>query len=120
MSEQISRAVELLSESASAWRVHAPQDAAAMEAAVAVLRGVAAASTPHRLLTPAAKRAAADEVRSWMLKRLENWSVDEAPPTQAEDIRAAAADLPGIPRNYIIAARPPEWPLKEGRPKTRR
>jgi hypothetical protein len=118
--DHIARAVELLTESARACHRLAPDDAAAMVAAAGQLRGALAPATPRRLLSPAAKRAAADEVRAWMLRRLESWPLDRPPPSQVEDIEAAKRDLPDIPRNYIIIARPPEWPLTEGRPRTRR
>jgi hypothetical protein len=117
---QHTRAVELLAGSAAALRRLAPDDAAAMAAAAAALQSIVASPASRRLLSPAAKRAAADEVRAWMLRRLESWPLDRPPPSQVEDIEAAKRDLPDIPRNYIIIARPPEWPLTEGRPRTRR
>jgi hypothetical protein len=119
LASQRARAAELLEASATAFARLAPADAAAMAAGAALLRQ-APPATPPRLLTAAAKRATADTVRAWMLRRLESWPAETSPPTQAADIEAARTALPGVPRGYIIRARPPEWPLKEGRPKTRR
>jgi hypothetical protein len=115
---QKARVVALLLENATVLQRHAPEDADAMAATASHLRQVPAERLP-RLLSPAAKRDAADRARAWALAYADEFQPPRQPPTIREYYRAAKADpaLAGVPISIIKAVRPPEWNRPPGRPR---
>jgi hypothetical protein len=116
--DQIERVVSLLLENAAALQRYAPADAAAMLTAAGHLRRTPAERLP-RLLSPAAKRDAADRARAWALAYADDFQPPRRPPTVRQYYSAAKAapELAGVPISIIRAVRPPEWNRPPGRPR---
>jgi hypothetical protein len=54
---------------------------------------------------------------AWTRHRVATRPNDRPPPTLADDIRDAKAEIPQIPQRYIRAARWPGWKRGPGRPR---
>jgi len=130
------RVAEALRESADAVARLAPHVAAEQQGVATLLRLLAAASphvaaqppqgvpdaaAPHDRPAPKHSGAALAlrraTVASWMENRALTWPADRSPPSVADDIVAAAIELPGMPQQMIEDARWPPWRRPPGRPR---
>ena len=77
----------------------------------------ASVSTPPSLgndYSPLPKRRFSEAaVRKWYINRVENWPVDETPPSREEDVAAAKSEFEGVTHSCIRKQRnkyaPPSW-----------
>jgi hypothetical protein len=65
---------------------------------------------PHRY-----RHENVEMARSWYFRRRETWPKNVPFPSEAEDLIAAAADIPGVPRQILREQRPVEWRIQRGR-----
>lgn len=113
--KHLPRLADLLHENALVRPRYDAEFAAAMTWAAAHFRSLQ--PVVKRRLSPAAKREAEDQARSWVLTFAAAWGTDRKAPTVRELLAAAHRDIPDVPDRYIIKARLPEWYQPPGRPK---
>jgi hypothetical protein len=105
LAEELAAHADRLARVARAMATVAPMTPAAPPRARALPIGAAVCLAEMEAMTDA-----------WMRDRVANHPADRPIPTAADDARAAAIDLPGIPRSIIRAARWPGWRRGVGRP----
>jgi hypothetical protein len=85
---------------------------ASLEAAIAAEAQREGAEQRQCNTTPTDRHYA---LRAWMIERRDGWQPGDAIPTADELWREASEAIPGVSRDAVRDARPPEWQLPRGR-----